>query len=208
MSKMKKQISGMAAALALFFLLSFVTRPSSNFSVHSKNGITIIGALNPSVHPLYLDLTQVKSLIALVGISRKKLVLQFYYLPNGDLTLAIYVGYRNHTGFDAAYDLKLNVVPGSNPLPLPPGFNGVYLGDLEICKQDDQWKKLTGYTTDPNNKYFVFIPKFITYPGTTKETINYEIYLSNSLNATAGGISKMTGTGIVTNPSPPHDGNQ
>jgi len=197
----------MAGFFAPLLLMAFALLPNPDQS-SKKHFLSSPKAVDPNLYPLYLENTGIdsrfKRLIRLINHNNKKLVFQFFYQPNGYLTLGVYAGKKNHQGFDSLFDFKLS--PDSVCKINTIDGLGVYLGDMEIRNQDSNLDSLDHIQANHNVKFVVFFPSIVMIPGTSKNTIIYEICTAANFDDICT-KSLLANTGIITNPSPPHNGN-
>ncbi len=141
------------------------------------------------------------------------IIFQFFHKESGKLTLSVYAGKRDRSQFDEANEFKLRIYD-SCPKVLMTKL-AFYLADLELDNLDQAIDSLRKYAADSTIKFIVFMPAIKLIPNTTvtegitKYAIYYNIYPVTDMSKIKICDDKfgLTGTGLSTNPSPPHGGN-
>jgi hypothetical protein len=207
---MKKLIPLLAGTLFLFWLMGFALRPVVKYSEKSQIKSNNQGSLNPALYPLILKYSDFKNTIKLLHRPiftdhRKKIVFQFLYLDNS-FTLGVFIGNKVQRGFDTVQNFILQ--PCTTCMPHYYIDNGVFLGDLEIEKQNKKSDSLEILAADNTIKYFVFNPSLVDTKDHKNKVVKYQIFIERIQETISeSAINAATPSGIYTNPSPPRNGN-
>lgn len=199
--------------VSLVFILAIALILKSHFD-NSKKGGKKHDLMDDNLYTLYLDDLSNEKLKKLITFVDKKagnkylnkLVFQFYS-QKGQLTLAMYAGGKNHQGFENLGNVVLKI---SEHIENNSGGLNLYLGDLEIKNQDINWEELKGYfNPTSSHKVVVFRPEVINAPHLNDRDewiIRYHIDTAVQIPV-AGTVYPSKWNSIVTNPSPPYNGN-
>ena len=197
--------------LSLVFILALVLILKSLYDNSKKREIGKKQSLmDDNLYTLYLDsfsnekLTKIIEFVDIKDHDKyvNKLVFQFYS-QKGKLTLVMYGGGKNHQGFQKLGNIVLKI---SEHIENNSGGLNLYLGDLEIKNQDINWKELKDYFNPKLHKVVVFRPEVINALNEGESFIRYHIDTAE-LIPVAGTVYPSKWNSIVTNPSPPYNGN-
>jgi hypothetical protein len=217
-----KKIHTIKIGFAILVLCSsFLLKSKQPVPVNPVNDSKTIMTDDPLLYYLYMDNTADKPVFQKLidrvyktdGNKNKNIVLQFFHRSDGKLTLSVYVGKKNRTNYDDAKEFKLSPYKCDDQTLLSIDGKDVFLGDMEIDKQDSDIPALKAMAADHDKyRYVVFIPGFATV-GTginPKPVIQYTAYLvKDTLDACDPDKLKLVlpPASFQTNPSPPKNGN-